>query len=78
MTRCSISPFLAGALSPENRATAEDRGLEYVEGAPRASLPGWAVDGDVSRPHSRRLRGLTEAGVTGDLAWPARLLGIRR
>jgi hypothetical protein len=35
---------LAGALSPDNRATAEDRGLEYVEGA-RARHCRVAVDG---------------------------------
>jgi len=36
--------ILAGALSPENRATAENRGLEYVEGA-RARHCRVAVDG---------------------------------
>jgi hypothetical protein len=35
---------LAGALSPQNRATAENRGLEYVEGA-RAQRCRVAVDG---------------------------------
>jgi hypothetical protein len=38
------STVLAGALSPDNRATTEDRGLEYVEGA-RARRCRVAVDG---------------------------------
>jgi len=38
--------ILAGALSPQNRATAENRGLEYVEGA-RARHCRAAVDGPI-------------------------------
>ena len=44
MARLLDLTVLAGALSPENRATAEDRGLEYVEGA-RARHCRVAVDG---------------------------------
>ena len=45
-TQMLDATVFAGALSPENRATAENRGLEYVEGA-RARRCRVAVDGPI-------------------------------
>jgi hypothetical protein len=47
----------AAALSPQNRATAEDHGIEYVEGRPGPPLPRRRRRRDVRRRRSRRSSG---------------------
>ncbi len=56
------STALAQALSPTNRATAEYRGLEYVEGA-RARHCRVAVDGNTFQASFPQIRWLTKSAV---------------
>ena len=66
----------ADALSPANRATAEDRGLEYVEGA-RARHCRIAVDGPTFAASFPQV-GVADRGRDhGDLARGDQLLGLR-